>query len=38
MTKIMKIVLTALSSLLLLLVVINIFIGLGNQSIQAEVG
>ena len=38
MTKIMKIVPTTLSSLLLLLVVINIFIGLGNQSIQAEVG
>ena len=38
MTKIMKIVLTTLSSLLLLLVVVNIFIGLGNQSIQAEVG
>ena len=38
MTKIVKIVLTTSSSLLLLLVVINIFIGLGNQSIQAEVG
>jgi len=38
MTKKMKIILTTLSSLLLVLVVINIFIGLGNQSIQAEVG
>ena len=33
-----KLVLTILSSLVLLLVVVNIFIGLGNQSIQSEVG
>jgi ABC-type enterochelin transport system permease subunit len=33
----MKIVLTACSSLLLLLVIVNILIGMGNQSIQAEV-
>jgi len=37
MTKTSKLVLTILSSLVLLLVLINIFIGLGNQSIQAEV-
>ena len=33
-----KWVLTILSSLVLLLVVFNIFISLGNQSIQSEVG
>ena len=33
-----KLVLTILSSLLLLLVVVNIFISLGNQSIQGELG
>lgn len=38
MSKKVKIMLTTLSSLLLLLVVINIFVALGNQSIQAEVG
>ena len=38
MSKIAKWVSTILSSLILLLVVINIFIGLGNQSIQSEVG
>ena len=38
MTKRMKIVLTAWSGLILLLVILNIFLGLGNQSIQAEVG
>jgi len=38
MSKRVKIILTTLSSLLLLLVVINIFVALGNQSIQAEVG
>jgi hypothetical protein len=38
MSKKFKIILTTLSSLLLLLVVINIFVALGNQSIQAEVG
>jgi len=37
MSKKMKIILTACSSLLLLLVIVNILIGLGNQSIQAEV-
>lgn len=37
MSKTMKIVLTACSGLLLLLVIINILIGMGNQSIQAEV-
>jgi len=38
MSKKSKLVLTTLSSLVLLLVVVNIFISLGNQSIQAEVG
>lgn len=38
MSKKIKIILTMLSSLLLLLVLINIFVALGNQSIQAEVG
>lgn len=33
----MRIVLTALSALVLLLVLVNILIALGNQSIQAEV-
>jgi hypothetical protein len=33
-----KLVLTILSSLVMLLVVVNIFVALGNQSIQAEVG
>ena len=38
MSKKSKWVLTILSSLLLLLVVVNIFVSLGNQSIQTEVG
>jgi hypothetical protein len=38
MTKKSKIVLTTLSVLILLLVTVNILLGLGNQSIQAEVG
>ena len=38
MRKKSKLVLTILSSLLLLLVVVNIFISLGNQSIQGELG
>ena len=38
MTKTVKIVLTTVASLILLLVLVNILIGLGNQSIQAEVG
>ncbi len=33
-----KLVLTILSSLLLLMVVVNIFVALGNQSIQSELG
>ena len=33
----MKILLTAWSGLIVVLVIVNIFIGLGNQSIQAEV-
>lgn len=37
MTKKTKIFLTTLSSLILVLVIINIVLGLGNQSIQAEV-
>ena len=37
MTKTVKILLTGLSVLLLLLVLVNIFIGIGNQSIQSEV-
>jgi rRNA-processing protein FCF1 len=37
MTKKTKIFLTILSSLILVLVIINIALGLGNQSIQAEV-
>lgn len=37
MTKTAKTLLTGLSVLLLLLVLVNIFIGIGNQSIQSEV-
>jgi cell division protein FtsL len=37
MTKKSKVFLTTLSSLILVLVIINIALGLGNQSIQAEV-
>lgn len=37
-TKKAKLFLTVLSSLVLLLVVVNILLLLGNQSIQAEVG
>jgi hypothetical protein len=37
MSKTMRIALTALSGLILLLVIVNIVIALGNQSIQAEV-
>jgi rRNA-processing protein FCF1 len=37
MSKTMKIVLTAWSGLILLLVILNILIAMGNQSIQAEV-
>lgn len=37
MTKKSKIFLTTLSSLILVLVIISIVLGLGNQSIQAEV-
>ena len=38
MFKKANIVLTVLSILILLLVIVNIVLGLGNQSIQAEVG
>jgi hypothetical protein len=38
MSKTVKLVLTILSSLVLLLVVVNIFVAMGNQSIQSEVG
>ena len=38
MSKKGKMILTILSCLVLLLVVVNIFVGLGNQSIQSEVG
>ena len=38
MSKKGKLVLTILSSLVLLLVVVNIFVSLGNRSIQSEVG
>ncbi|HXF76489.1 MAG TPA: hypothetical protein VNN13_10390 [Methylomirabilota bacterium] len=38
MSKTTKIALTVIASLILLLVLVNILIGLGNQSIQAEVG
>jgi hypothetical protein len=37
MSKTMKIVATACSGMILLLVIVNILIGLGNQSVQAEV-
>jgi len=37
MSKIVKIVSTTLAVLILLLVLVNILIGLGNQSIQADV-
>jgi rRNA-processing protein FCF1 len=37
MSKMMKVASTACSGLILLLVIVNILIGLGNQSIQAEV-
>ena len=37
MTKRSKLVLIILSSLVLVLVLLNIFVALGNQSIQAEV-
>ena len=37
MNKKMKIALTACASLILLLVIVNILIALGNQSIQTEV-
>jgi hypothetical protein len=37
MTKKIKIVLTALSVLVLILVLINIFIVIGNQSLQSDV-
>lgn len=37
MTKKAKIILTSLSVLVLLLVLVNIFIGIGNQSIQSDV-
>lgn len=38
MSKTVKIALTTMAVLILLLVLLNILIGLGNQSIQAEVG
>jgi hypothetical protein len=38
MSKRLKIIQTSLAVLVLLLVTVNILIGLGNQSIQAEVG
>lgn len=38
MSKTIKIVLTAMATVILLLVLVDILIGLGNQSIQAEVG
>ena len=38
MSKKVKIILTTLSVLILLLVLVNILIGLGNQSLQAEFG
>jgi formate hydrogenlyase subunit 3/multisubunit Na+/H+ antiporter MnhD subunit len=38
MSKKSKWLLTILSSLILLLVMVNIFVSLGNQSIQSEVG
>jgi hypothetical protein len=38
MSKTVKLIQTTLSVLILLLVIVNIVIGLGNQSIQAEIG
>jgi hypothetical protein len=38
MSKTVKIIQTTLSVLILLLVLVNIVLGLGNQSIQAEIG
>jgi len=38
MSKKVKIIQTTLSVLILLLVLVNILIGLGNQSLQAELG
>jgi hypothetical protein len=38
MSKTAKIIQTTLSVLILLLVVVNIVLGLGNQSIQGEIG
>lgn len=38
MSKKARIFLTTLASLILVLVIINIVLGIGNQSIQAEVG
>ena len=38
MSKSTKVILTIMASLILLLVLVNILVGLGNQSIQAEVG
>ncbi|HSK29703.1 MAG TPA: hypothetical protein VLA17_07035 [Candidatus Limnocylindria bacterium] len=38
MTKKAKLLLTVLSSLVLLLVMVNIVLSLGNQSLQAELG
>lgn len=37
MSKVLKIILTAGSALLLLLVIVNVLIALGNQSMQTEV-
>jgi uncharacterized protein (UPF0333 family) len=37
MSKKTRIVLTSLSALVLVLVIVNVFIALGNQSIQADV-
>ena len=37
MSKTVKIIQTTLSVLILLLVIVNIVIGLGNQSVQAEI-
>jgi hypothetical protein len=37
MSKSSKLILTVLSCLVLLLVVVNIFVAMGNQSIQSEV-
>lgn len=38
MSKPTKVILTATASLILMLVLVNILIGLGNQSIQTELG